>query len=70
MGESLELRDEVKATMKTFVLSKIYNEDTGVTSGHGSAPDDSTTQRLIAPNTSVKVTKDEQLVLVWYGCDC
>ena len=30
VAESLELRDEVKATMKTFVLSKIYNEDTSV----------------------------------------
>ena len=37
VGESLELRDEVKATMKTFVLSKIYNEDTGVTCGQARA---------------------------------
>ena len=31
VGESLGSQDEVKATMKTFVLSKMYNEDTGVT---------------------------------------
>jgi len=37
VGEILELRDEVKATMKTFVLSKIYNEDTGVTCGQARA---------------------------------
>ena len=37
VGESLELRDEVKATMKTFVLSKNYNEDTGVTCGQARA---------------------------------
>ena len=37
VGESLELRDEVKATMKTFVLSKIYNEDTCVTCGQARA---------------------------------
>ena len=37
VGESLELRDEIKATMKTIVLSKIYNEDTGVTCGQARA---------------------------------
>ena len=38
VAESLELRDEVKATMKTFVMSKIYNEDTSVTCGQARAP--------------------------------
>jgi len=37
VGESLELRDYVKATMKTFVLSKIYNEDTCVICGQARA---------------------------------
>jgi len=37
VGESLELRDEVKSAMKTFVLYEIYSENTGVTCGQARA---------------------------------
>jgi len=33
VGERLELRDEVKAAIKTFVLHTMYSENTGVTCG-------------------------------------
>ena len=36
VGERLELRDEVKAAMKTFVLHTIYSENAGVTCGQAS----------------------------------
>jgi len=37
VGERLELRDEVKAAMKTFVLHTIYSENAGVTCGQARA---------------------------------
>lgn len=37
VGESLELKDEVRADMKTFVLSIIYGERAGVTCGQARA---------------------------------
>lgn len=37
VGESLELRDEVKSAMKTFVLYEIYSENAGVTCGQARA---------------------------------
>jgi len=37
VGESLELRDEVRANMKAFVLSKVYSENAGVTCGQARA---------------------------------
>jgi len=37
VGESLELRDEDKSAMKTFVLYEIYNENAGVTCGQARA---------------------------------
>jgi len=47
VGERPELRDEVKAAMKTFVLHTMYSENAGVTCGQarddnsdGSSSDD------------------------------
>jgi len=37
VGERLELRDEVKAAMKTFVLHTIYSENACVTCGQARA---------------------------------
>ena len=37
VGESLELKDEVKADMKAFILSKVYGEDIALTCGQARA---------------------------------
>ena len=37
VGESLELKDEVKADMKAFILSKVYGEDIAFTCGQARA---------------------------------
>ena len=37
VGERLELRDEVKTAMKTFVLHTMYSENAGVTCGQAKA---------------------------------
>ena len=37
VGRSLELKDEVKAYIRAFILSKVYGRDIGLTCGHARA---------------------------------